>query len=189
MKIRLTKMLISLICCLPLFVPSPASAWVLQIKTKPMPNFLTRPGCKIKPVVKVAVAFSDAYNQADETLPYEDLFYGAGHPIGCVQHAALGVTNGTRGAIYLKTDSPQATPEELAVFGNTIKRLYLDLYLKDCQVRDVIIPLNNYSDVVSAFQKDGFQGLPSADSQEPLNTLILLHFVSDPPQLAQYMRL
>jgi len=154
-----------------------------------MPTFLTRSGCKIKPVVKVAVTFSDGFDETANTQAYEDLFYGAGHPIGCVQHAALGVTNGTRGAIYLKSDSPSVTPEELAVMGNTLKRLYLDLYLKDCQVRDVIIPADYYADVVSAFQKDGFQGLPTADSQEPLNTLVLLHFVSDPPKLAQYLRL
>jgi len=164
-------------------------AWVLQVETKPLPDYLQRRGSKINPIVKVSVAYSDTFDEKAETAIYEDLFYGAEQPIGCVQHGPLAVTNGTRGAIYLDSAASQITPEELAILGNTIKRIYLDLYMKDCQVRDVVIPSKFYDAIVSSFQKRGFHELPSADSQEPMNTLILLHFVSQPAGLSGYLRL
>ena len=170
-----------------LLAASSAEAWTLSISTKQLDHFLSDSGSTLGPVVKVSVTYAEQFYGVTNANRYEDLYYGRSQPIGCIRHHALDVTDGTRGEIIVT--SPPLRPSEVDVLANVIERLYLDLYMKDCQVRDVIVPRDSFHAIKTGLCQHGFRDLPGAGSSEPMDTLILLHLVSDPPGFADYLEL
>jgi hypothetical protein len=173
-------------CCV--LVPLAAQAWTVTMTAKQINNYLTYPGSKLSPCVKVSISYYNDLSGVISSGSYEDLYYGNSHPIGCLRHHSLDVTGGTRGEIILNTGSSSSMQEsEANALANAIKRIYLDLYVKDCQVRDVIVPQDLFDTILLALLENGFTRTPLQASYRTLQAVILLHLVSDPPGFAEYI--
>ena len=165
-----------------------SDAWAVTVKTEQVPNYFTYQGTTFQPFVKISMKYSGTFSGTMNSGPYQDLFYNNAQPVGCVRHHSLDVANGTRGVIQVTVGSSSAiqTCEALAV-ANAIKRLYLDLYLKDCQIKEIEVSKNSFDGMVQGLLSSGFTSLPTGPSSAVSTALVMLHMVSNPPGSSMYL--
>jgi hypothetical protein len=118
---------------------------------------------------------------------YEDLYFGNLQAIGCIRHRSFDIAQNTHGQIYLTSSSSTGMDKnEAYAAANATKRVFLDLYLKNCYLDSVIVPRSSFDAVVQGVYQNGFSD-PALQTGSNTVTRVIWLIVSDPPGQSQYV--
>jgi len=160
--------------------------WMVSITTETLKGYLDYKGSLLSPLVKASVVYSQTFCGVTYSEPYESYYYAGFQPVGCIKHHSLDLIDGAWGTIELKSDGSSAlSKEETHAAADLIDRVFLDLYLKRCKVRCVVVPFDAFENVMDGLCQYGFQLTPPEGSSQPITAQTILSIVSNPPGLAE----
>jgi hypothetical protein len=179
----LTSLLASI--CMPSCLAD--DTWIVRITAKELNNYLNFKGCRLPPVAKASVDYSETCDEVTKSESYEDLYYSNKHAIGCRRYRPLGLTEETRGEIRVVNTSTSGLKEsEAYAAANAVERVFLDLYARNCMAVDITVPRDSFASVVNGFYQNGFTAnnrVGCSNGRE--SPTITLRIVSDPPGESQ----
>jgi len=147
---------------------------VLEIQSEELSNYLNFAASKMKPIVKVTVScYCDTKNNhSPQSIPYEDLWFRGGDPIGSKQMRSLPVPEQDQVAVLIKPRLKALSEAEIAACASALVRLRLALSLNRNAVVVVRIPGQSMDGFVAELRKQNF--LPYQEVRTNLNVLIPL---------------
>jgi len=154
--------------------------WLVNISLIRLDHYLDYSGSSMPNLSKICIFYSKlTESKQSVAVHYEDLLYSGNHAVGCNQFHSLDLPPWTTGVVYISSQSAAAmTPDEGYAAGNAVGRLFLDLFEKDCVIKQVVVPLESYGAVIQGFCSSGFV----EESNMPRGTVpkLILRVVSDP---------
>jgi hypothetical protein len=157
-------------------ISEPWQDWQVTIATQSYSPYLDYPGSPVSKLIKATVSYAQPNN--GQAKPYEDLYYTSSKIIGCRRDGTLGVTPGTAGVIRVTaTNSDQSFAA-----ANAIGRTFLDLFVRKCPTKTVVIPLASFNSIISALCNQGFRVAPPVPVRQSQGTpaLLMLQIISEP---------
>lgn len=152
--------------------------WVLYLELNTMKGYLNYPSSQLWPMVSVKVSYRvnprlAAAGTPNKAVPYEELWYHEGRPIGCRRYTTLPIKKGWQGAVCI-SPTPDAAVQSPAL-ANSIVRLLLDVSLINNVLTVVLVPPQTTSLISNDLGR--FKFFPTKDNS--LNGASLIHlFVS-----------
>jgi len=140
---------------------SPAQAdwtpynFLLTAAIKPLPNYLRYANSSLSPVDKATVVCTNVSGDGSSS-PYESIWFCRGQPYGLERSGPLPVDSGSAIGIQINFNSPPG-PMEIKAAVQTILRLYLDSRLNKNPVMTVIVPDEQFAEIVTALGDEHFQ--------------------------------
>src|SRR5262249_16720335 len=132
--------------------------WTITVKTSIDNAALNYPTSTLKPMSKLSAEYRLTPRLNSDGLahpmPYEDLYYHEGKPIGCRLFNRLNIPQNYQGAIRI-VPSKDAS-ESTAAIANAISRLCLDVGVRKAVLTVVFVPANIFNDVKDSLTQFGF---------------------------------
>lgn len=158
-------------------------SWQVTIAADRMDGYLAHGGSLIPNIARLSVFCMNVENHGSATsysapVHYEDLFYTERCAIGCNRFHALEAKPNATGIIRVGKTSGAATSVDGYGAGNAVGRLFLDLLQKRCIVRQVVVPLSAFKEVIQGMCLSGFHEEKDQDPLVPVRAIIQV--VSDP---------
>ncbi len=154
--------------------------WVVHLKATPLHGYLNYPGSSLNPLKNVRVDYRltpRLFNQRDETMHFENLWYKDAVPIGCHRRLAkLNLKAGWQGAIYI--DDNQYANDSTPALTNAIVRTVLDVSLLGGVPVVVLAPPALVPKIASELGRYNFR-TTNDDSLTPAPSVIQLMVSSD----------
>lgn len=152
----------------------------MTIATSSFDHYLEYPGSSINSLTKAAVSFSEQPNSASK--PYEDLYYTKSRIIGCSRKNSLSIPPGNAGIITVKN----ANADQSYAVANALSRLYLDLYVRKCPTKFIVVPQGAFQSIVNALCQQGYS-VVTVEPEKPIPALFMLTIQSDPPGAEEHL--
>jgi hypothetical protein len=138
--------------------------WSAFIHAAEAKNYLTYNFSTLKPLTKVSVAFREG---SGSTVLYEEFFYTGGKVLGLHRRKQLVIDKDRVGAIVLGGER-LGEPSSGRAVVNALARVMLDFQLRRLVTDVVIVPQENYHEVVQYLAKYGFRAndIPPSDGEQ-----------------------
>lgn len=133
---------------------------IISIETELVDDYMTFEGSQLVPIIKATVS----YRMADDggspdnapSVKYEELWYRAGDPLGCVRYRQLGSRELALTQIRIGSKSPHPSQAEIGAQANALVRIYLDAYLRIALLTSVLVPDGLFGSLITALGKENF---------------------------------
>lgn len=126
--------------------------WKVTINTSSsLQHYLKYPGSSIHGITRVTV--TRAQPDYSTARPYEDLWYAESKPIGCKRFQDVDITPGTAGIIHVLN----VGADQCASVSNAALRVFLELSLRKCMTKYIVVPHTLFNTMVSSFRQQGFR--------------------------------
>lgn len=133
---------------------------IINIDTELVDDYMTFEGSQLDPIIKATVSYRMAEDggppENAPSVKYEELWYRAGDPLGCVRYRQLGSRELSLTQIKIASDSPHPSQAEISAQANALVRIYLDAYLRIALLTSVVVPDGMFASMVNALGKDNF---------------------------------
>lgn len=141
--------------------------FIITLELTEIPEYMKHRNSKSDPVTKVKICYRllprpGKIRPFTDEIPYEEIYYEKGQPMGSRQVHELGLIAGESGCLRV-IDSP-ALAEHPDVCANAIVRMYLDAVLKANTLGLVLVPQTNALAVQNCMPDNGFYPV---DKQKP----------------------
>jgi hypothetical protein len=162
MEKRLSQLLGAIALATGLIFSHPAKAgfqpydYILSVSIKALPNYLRYAGSSLTPVDKGTVTSTNVSGDGSVT-PYEDLWFCNGATYGLERANPLPIESGVGLAIQVNFKTQPPGPAEIKSAAQSILRLYLDARVHGNPVMTVIVPDDQFADIVTAMGDEHFQ--------------------------------
>jgi hypothetical protein len=140
--------------------------WSAFVHVSRVDNYLNYRGSTLSPITKVSVTYRDG---TDKTKMYEEFFYHRGKVLGMHRRAPLLSADDSPGAIVLGGD----LSTDCRACINTLMRVIVDFQLKHRITTVVMVPEDDYADVMSELSDYGFYKRDSIPSDGPQFSFLL----------------
>jgi hypothetical protein len=133
---------------------------IIDIETEEVEDYMTFEGSQLMPIIKTTVSCRQAEGSSPaESAPsskYEELWYRAGDPLGCVNWGQLGNRALALTQIRIRSKSARPSRSEIAAQANALVRIYLDSYLRFALLTSVVVPDGDLDSVVTSLARENF---------------------------------
>jgi hypothetical protein len=133
---------------------------LIDIETEPVDDYMTFAGSRLVPIIKATVSYQMAEGatpaESAPSVKYEELWYRADDPIGCVSSHQLGSRELALTQIRLSSKSAHPSQAEIGAQANALVRIYLDAYLRTGMVTSVVVPDEVFDSTIRALSKEKF---------------------------------
>lgn len=159
------------------------SPWIVYLDVAVKREFLNYRGSTMPSLTLVYVDYRKKNENLDwgQTTKYEDLWYREGKAVGLRRYCPLSLQQD--GVIYVKSSA--LVRENTDAIANAVVRLLLDILAAKQVVRTTFVPKDIFGQVLSEFEKVGFQNFTTVQSGDQA---IVLHLTSYPPGVDRYVR-
>jgi hypothetical protein len=133
---------------------------IINIETELVDDYMTFEGSQLVPIIKATVSYrmADGGGPPDNapSVKYEELWYRAGDPLGCVRYGRLGSRELALTQIKITSKSSHPSSAEISAQANALVRIYLDAYLRIALLTSVVVPDSVFGSLVTALGKENF---------------------------------
>jgi hypothetical protein len=131
---------------------------VVELQSEVLSKYLNFTGSQMTPITKVSVAcyLDTKNNHCPQAVPYEQLWYRGGDPIGSKQLRPLPVPERDQIAILLKPRSKSLGEAEVAACAGALVRLRLALSLNRNSIIVVRVPSQTMAEFANQLRKQNF---------------------------------
>jgi hypothetical protein len=133
---------------------------IINIETETVDDYMTFEGSQLVPIIKATISYrmADGGGPPDNapSVKYEELWYRAGDPLGCVRYRQLGSRELALTQIRIVSKSSRPSQAEIAAQANALVRIYLDAYLRIALLTSVLVPDSLFGSLVTALAKENF---------------------------------
>lgn len=162
--------------------------WIIEAQMQELKGYVIYAGSTVRPIIKASITYKNTdAPSGSKPVKYEDLYFKGYEAIGCRRYHTLDLESGDGVAIRIKSKSQNVTLEQSSAAANAIVRLLLDSYLNGNSVVAVLLPRSSFERVVQNLQRANFYSAPPSSPDEPVDTAIILHLISEPPGSSQTM--
>lgn len=129
--------------------------WVMDVTCTKVRNYMDFPPYKFYPVTQMRITFIKCSGREPEApVPYEDLWYHDGQPIGLKRYSTLQLNRYQPGTIFVNA-SPEVSANTIAL-ANTIIRLSVDTVASGSEA-SVVVPEELHRQLITDFGTYGFR--------------------------------
>jgi hypothetical protein len=152
---------------------------VIELDCRELKDYLTYPGTKITPIVKVSAwCRCDTKNNSEAPrTKYEDLLFGQDKAIGSKRFASIPIRERDQIAIFVKTNGDNLSEAEAVACANALIRLRLELGLNRNSILTVRIPHQSIQTMIAALREKNFR--PYRECSQRISVLISIPLETD----------
>jgi hypothetical protein len=145
---------------------------VVELDAKEMKKYLSFPGSKTQPIVRVRVncRCDTKHNRFAPLVRYEDLWFGKDGPIGLRRIAKLPIRERDQVAIFINSGTDNLSESEIAACAKALVRLRLETMLNRSAILVVRVPSYAFGELLSTLESENF--LPYRECRESISFLI-----------------
>lgn len=143
---------------------------VIEMKTEEMPKYLDFPGSQLTPIVRIKISyFKDTrHNQFGPAIPYEDLWYYDGKPLGSKHYGALNIhQTDTIGVLVRQRLGHDLSLAEASATADATIRILLDATLNRNIIATVNVPATSFLEIINSLQTHHFKRYRDVISRLP----------------------